>query len=724
MTGVSTAPALASALVEEYPDIVRASRFNGTGTVALNHEDKLFYETGHAVDPDFLEMFSFKLTEGDFRAALSEPHSIVLTEDLAQKYFPEENPLGKTVTVDGRYPYTVTGVAQNVPRNSTIQFNFLIPFMALEELWNDPGYPSSWTNWNTRMYVQLRKGAFHKEVSSKIADRLHKSNVDANVVLFLQPYTRLHLHGLGVVGGGIVLVILFTIIALFILAIACMNFMNLATARSARRGREIGMRKVAGATRGDIIIQFYGESLVMSFASLIVAVALVELLLPIFNGLVGKELTADFVSNPILGFGLIGVTVLTGIVAGSYPALYMSLFQPAKIVKGGLGPDSRSSRFRKTLVVLQFTLSVILIAAASIIFKQVDFMRSVDLGFDKEHLVYFHIKEGIRDHCEAAKLKLLQDPGILHVSPTSRSPLGVYTNGSGWEWEGRNPEVDPLITYFFSDVDFIETFHVDMALGQFYLKDHAGGSSSHFGEVVINETLARMLGINDAVGARLSNYGYDYTVIGVIKDFNFKPLHREIEPMILFHKTNKHLTLPNRYNYMFVRIRPDDVPRTLAHIEDVYKEFNPDFPFTYYFFDEAHDRLHARSQRAGLIIRYAAALAIMISCLGLFGLAAYSTEQRTKEIGIRKVLGASTSGIVGLLSREFLMQIIIANIIGGVIVYIFMTSWLRDFAYRTSIGWQPFVLACILTICVAFLSVSFHAIRAACANPVEALRHE
>jgi len=723
-TGSTTAPAVGPALAEEYPEIIRSARFNRTSIIALKHENKIFRERGHAADPDFLEMFTFPLVSGNPQTALTEPHSIVLTEELAEKYFADENPMGQTMVFDGQYAYKVTGIIKAAPTNSTIQFNFLIPFTDLEELWHDPGFPTHWYNWSVRTYVQLQPGASYKEVSAKIEDRLRRANPDNNPSLFLQQYTKLRLHGLSSFGGTIGMVIMFSILALFVLGIACINFMNLATARSAKRAREIGMRKVAGASKRNIIFQFYGESFFMVLISLAIALVLVELLLPVFNDLLSKQLTFNLIENPLFGLGLLGVVLVTGLVAGFYPAIFMSLFQPAKIIKGGLGADSRNSRFRKVLVVMQFTLSIVLIIITTIIYKQVNFMQHADIGFQKEHLVYFSIKEGIKDHYIAVKQQLLQDPGVLQVSMTSRNPIGVYENGSNWDWAERDPEVNPLITYYFTDVDFLETFGMDMVAGSYYAKETAGESSASSSEVVINETLARIIGVEDPTGMRLSQGGVEYRIIGVLEDFHFKPLYRSIEPMIIFQKTSKSRPENTRFNFVFARIRPDDPTATIAHIENVYQEFSPEYPLELRFFDETYDQLYQGVQRVGLIIQFSAGLAILISCLGLFGLAAFTAEQRTREIGVRKVLGASVPGIVRLLAKDFLLCVAIANAIGWPVGYLLMTGWMQDFAVRAGIGWTPFAIAAGISLVVALFSVSYQAIKAASANPVTALRYE
>lgn len=720
----NTPPALAAALAEEYPEIVAATRFNTYSSMAVKYDDKAFVERVHAVDPSFLDIFTFPLAKGDASRALDEPHSLLMTGEMAAKYFGDEDPLGKVIEVDGQYQFTVTGVLEDLPENSSLRFDLLIPFRALADLWNSPEYPYQWTNWNLYTYIQLVGGASYKDVQAKIHNRINESDPEAQATLFLAPYADLYLHGFGPVSGRFPVVVLLAIMALLVLLIACLNFMNTATARSAARAKEIGLRKAAGAQRRDIMAQFYGESFLLSFISLMFALALVELLLPLFNNLVGKNLSLEITGHSEMYLALAGVVLVTGLVAGSYPALYMASFRPAKIFSGIISAGPSKSTFRKSFVVWQFAVSTILVVATMVVHKQLNYVQHRDPGFNKENLVYVGLKGEIKDRHETVKQELLAHPDILSVSAVSRVPTGVYDNGSKWEWEGRPEARDPLVTYYGADVDFLETFGTEMVHGEFFPKDRPDETSVTSGNVVINERFAEIIGADNPVGMQLRNYGYSYTVIGVIKNFNFKPTYWHIGPMMIYQKTFAE-TNPDRYNFLFARLRPGITRPALDHIQGVCERFNSGFPAVTRFLDDDYGHLYAGERRFGNIIKYSAIVMIFVTCLGLFGLSAYTAEQRTKEIGVRKVLGATVSGIVRLLYRQILTPVLIANVIAWALSYLLLTGWLMTrFAYRTSIGWQPLILASCLTLGMALISISYQAIKASRANPVESLRHE
>jgi len=724
-TSSGTPSALGPALKEEYPEIVNSVRFsNGPHQLIFAYGEKRFREAAEAVDPSLLEMFSFPLIQGDTATALVNPYSVVMTERMAKKYFGPENPIGKVILVENKYDFRVTGVLENLPHNSILQFDFLVPIHFLKEHWKSPRMLDRWSNLSFTTLVQLHEDTSLEEVNKKIAGRIKQGFEKDDVEPFLWPYTKLHLHGLGTGGGRIIQVRMLSLIAVFVLVIACINFMNLTTARSGTRAIEIGMRKVTGAFRMDIIKQFYGESVLLSFISLFFAIILVFLLLPPFNGLTGKELTLDFSSNLALTLGLIGVTLLTGLIAGSYPALFMSSFQPVKIMKGTSGIGSKSSLFRKILVVLQFAISIALIIRTLVVYKQIEYMQHKDLGFNREHLVYIPVNGALREHYEVAKQELLQVPGISHVSLTSRTPIGFYSSGSGWEWEGKSQDIDPMVRYFCCDYDFLKTFEMEMDQGRFFSGELTPTASPQSGHVIINEEFAKIIGKENPVGMRLSNGPKHATVIGVIQDFNYWPLYYRSGPLIIFYKTYSPVPNHHFYRYMFARIQPDNIPQTIAGIEKIYKKFNPEFPFFYRFLDEDYDRLYRSEEQAGAILRYFAGLAILISCLGLFGLASFLAEQRTKEIGIRKILGSSVQGIVLLLSKEFLKWVAIANIIAWPTAWFISHQWLQNFAYRTGIGIWIFILSAALALIIALITVSFQSIKAATSNPVDSLRYE
>jgi len=723
-TSSGTPPALGPAFRAEYPEIVNSVRFcNGPHALIFAYGEKRFREYVEAVDGSLLEMFTFPLIQGNPKTALTIPYSLVMTERMAQKYFHNEDALGKVIRVENKYDFEVTGVLKNIPRNSTLQFDFLVPVQFLEEHWNDPHHLQTWYNLSFTTFVQLREDASPKVVEEKTAGRIKQGHPEDDVTPFLRSYPKLYLYGL-TGRGRIARVRMLSLVAVFVLLIACINFMNLTTARAGNRAREIGMRKVTGALRWDIIKQFYGESILMAFLSLVFAVLIVIFLLPVFNSLTGKELTLEPVHNLSLALGLLGATLLTGLVAGSYPALFMSSFRPVKIMRDSSGIGSKSSLFRKILVVLQFSISVALIIQTLVVYKQLNYMRTRDLGFNREQLVYVPVNGSLREHFEAAKQELQQVPGIIRVSLTSRTPLLFGSSGNGWDWEGKGPEIDPMIRYFCCDFDFVETFEMKMVKGRFFSRERTPAASPQSGQLVINEELARIIGKENPVGMRLSRGPYQGTIIGVINDFNYFPLYYQSGPLIIFYKTYNPAPNHHFYRYIFARIHPDNVPETIASIERIYKKFNPEFPFNFRFLDEDYDRLYRSEEQASVIFRYFATLAVLISCLGLFGLASFLAEQRTKEIGIRKVLGSSVQAIIVLLSKQFLKWVAVANIIALPIAWILSYTWLRNYPYRTGVGIWIFILTAAMTLVIAFLTVSYQSVKAARSNPVDSLRYE
>jgi ABC-type antimicrobial peptide transport system permease subunit len=711
-------PALAPALKAEYPEVVNASRLQaGAFSAVLKYENKIFSENIRLTDPAFLEMFSFPLIEGDVKTALAHPHSIVLTEEMAKKYFGNDNPIGKILRMDNSADFVVTGVLQNIPDNSIIRFEFLAPLSYIMERVERPEYLSTWDNYSFLTFVQIQENARIDEVNQKITGRIQRGKPDSTGTSLLCPYTRLYLHGLSGGGGRITQVRMFGLLAFLILLVACINFVNLTTARSAVRAKEVGLRKVIGADRKSLIRQFYGESLVLSFFSIVIAVGIVTVSLQPFNNLVGKALTAERLLQLPLILQCLAVAVLTGLLAGFYPALFLSAFQPSHILRGTLRRRGRKANLRRVLVIFQFAVSVALIVGTAVIYKQVDFLRGMDLGLESRNLLYIPLNGELRQHAETAKLEFLKHPGILGVSLTSHSPTGIYWDGHNWDWEGKKPETNPWITYFSTDADFLNTFNAEMATGSFYKKEFASGTSESMGRVVINQTFARIIGMENPVGTRLSHDGHTYTVIGVVRDFKTEPLYRILEPLVVFYR-------PQRFRYGFIRINPENTRDVLRHIEMVYKQYNPEFPFSYSFLDEDYRRLYRSEQQLGVLINTFAGLGVLISCLGLFGLATFMAERRTKEVGIRKILGARTGNIFKLLSMEFVLLVALANVFAWPVAYWFVHNWLQDFAYRTTIGWEIFLAAGMLSFGIALLTVGWQSFTASRKNPVEALRYE
>ena len=706
---------LGPSLKEDFPEIVDYCRRTSRG-VNLSYEDKRFDEMISMVDPGVLTMFSFPLIEGDPATALADPQSIVLSEDMAEKYFPVGGALGKVVRIDDTFDFRVTGVMKNVPNNSHLQFDLLIPFV-FGRKWNYT--VDSWGNSSFNTYVLLEKGVSREEVVEKISGYLYeKPTIEKDARLNLQPLKRIHLHSnyaYDMAHGDIGTVRIFSIVAFFILLIACINFMNLTTARSANRAREVGMRKVSGAYRSDIVKQFYGESILFALVALFFAVALAFGLLPLFNQLSGKELTFNVFGNPLMGMGILGITMVTGLVSGSYPALFLSAFQPVKVLKGSLSSGAKGSRFRKVLVVTQFMLTILLIIGTLFIYNQLNFMRNQKLGYDKEHLIVMGMRGDMRKQFDAMKDEFKKDPNVLGVTAASNPPIYGYSfSNSLWRWEGQAPDEEILMRALMADVDYFSVLGMEIIDGEDFSR--AWPFDKEF-SCVINEEAARVMGMGEPVGQWLNVGKNKGTIRGVVKDYHFSPLSQKIEPLII-------IFLPPSSRTIFVRLQSDNITKTLAGIEDVWNKFAPQYEFRYRFLDESLDSLYRSEQRIGRISRYFSLLAIIISCLGLFGLASYMAEQRTKEIGVRKILGASIPNIVYILNKEMTKWVIVANIIAWPLAYFGARQWLKSYAYRIEIGILPFLAAALLTFFIALLTVSYQSIRSARANPADALRYE
>jgi putative ABC transport system permease protein len=713
---------LGPSLKEDFPEIADFTRIRYRG-FRFKYDDKVFDEGVCMADNSILEMFTFPLVQGDAKTALIDPNNIVLSEKMAEKYFGGENPIGKTLKADDRYDFHVTGVFKKIPTNSHLQFDFLIPFIFGREL----GYTvDTWNNSGFSTYVMLAKTASVENVIGKISDYLkRKPTLEENSKLMLQPLKRVHLYShydFDFAHGDIKYVMIFSIVALFILLIACFNFMNLATARAGNRAKEIGMRKVAGAYKRNIIYQFFGEAIFLSLIALFFSLIFVELLLPIFNGLSGKERSLNFTSNSLTLIGLIGITLITGIISGSYPALVLSTFKPVDILKGSgsttgvTGSGKRGALFRKVLVVSQFAVSIMLLIGTIIVSNQLEFMRNKKLGYEKEHLIMSRMRAEMSQQFEAVKNEFLKNPDILNVTAVANPPTyGYVFSNTLWHWEGQKPDEEILFRCNLVNYDYFKTFGLELFAGRPFSKEFASDTNT----VIINETAMKAMRLENPVGKRLAyqNGEFNIEIIGVVKDYHFRSLHQRIEPLILILSTDA-------TQILCARILGTDIPRTINEVEQVWKKFAPDFPFEYNFLDETLDNLYRSEMRVSKIFRYFTALAIFISCLGLFGLASFMAEQRTKEIGIRKVVGASVLGIVLLLSKEFAKWVLVANLIAWPIAWYVMSKWLQNFAYRTNIAWTTFIFSAGVAVLIALLTVSYKSIRAAVANPVESLRYE
>ncbi len=707
---------LAPVLKEQFPEIVNVIRYQSFSGWTVRYGEKAFLNDNlGTADPAFFEMFTFPFIKGDPKTALQDRHSIVITEDMAKKYFGNEEPMDKIISIG--IDFKVTGVIKNLPHHSHLHFDCIFPIINMEDMWSENF--EDWERIVFYTYVQLQKSGYVNNFSQKISNVVKNHYPESNInKIFLQPLRETHLYSTfqwdldNYKQGNISYVYIFTLTALCILFIACINFMNLSTARSSIRAKEIGVRKVTGAFRMDIIKQFFGESILLSFISLFFAIFLTYLFLPVFNKLSDKQLILDFSSNIEFIIGLTAITILTGVISGSYPALFLSSFQPSRVLKDlSLTGKSSRSTLRKILVITQFSFTIILILSTTVIYNQLDYIRNRDLGFDKDHIIY--AAEGpFRNKPEAVKSELLKNPSILHVT-YSRPPNGKPWAESNFNWEGKNPSEMIVMYTNVVDYDYLKTFKMEMVEGRFFSRDFAVDTSNY----VINEAAAKAMGIVSPVGKLFSHGEREGNIIGVIKDFHLSSLHSEIEPLVL--------EMSHEPHHISIKITATNLPETISYIERVWEKLSGGKdPLSYEFLDETIDNFYRTEKKIGLVFRYFTLLVIFISCLGLFGLSSFTAEQRTKEIGIRKVLGASVSGMVMLLSKEFTKWVLLANIIGWPVSYFIMNHWLRNFAYRTNIGWWTFLLAGMMTLFIALLTISYQSIKAATANPVESLRYE
>jgi len=710
---------LGPALKEDFPEVVNFTRFTGKDFL-LTYEAHSFDELVIFADGSLFEVFSLPLCKGDPVTALSEPNSMVLSQAMAEKYFGREDPIGKVITADHQYKFVVTGVLKNIPRNSVFhEMNFFIPFIFGRQL---SFSVDRWNNSSFHTLIQLQRGISAQKFAEKIAFYLKtKPTIERNSLLQLQPLTKIHLdsscefdvaHNV-----NINTLIFFSTNAAFVLMIACVNFMNLATARSAKRAREIGLRKVVGARRLDIIKQFLGESILHTFIAMLITLVLVDLLLPVFNRLANQNLSLGILANYKIIASLLALTLITGFVSGSYPALFLSAFQPIRILRGNLQLGPRGTKLRKILITFTFMFAIVMIICSLTIYKQLTFMLNKNLGYEKELLLHIAMRGDLPQKFKEFKKELLLNPHILAVTASSGIPgiWGYRFSNSLWQWEGQDPDEEILMRVVHVDDDFIETFGMDIVQGRIFLTNRSTEASVK--EMMVNEAAAKIMGMKSPIGKQLTVGNQKLRIIGVVKDYHLRSLHEKIDPLILLYR-------PDISRVMFVRVGSENIAETVDEIERIYKKWVPGFPFEYNFLDERINRLYDLERQAGKIIGYFSLLTVIIACVGLLGLALFMAEQRKKEIGIRKVLGASVRQMVSMLIKEFVKCIIIANIFAWPIAYFAMNDLLEDYAYRIELGIGSFLLAGLLALIIALSTVSYQAFRAALANPVNAIRYE
>ena len=710
------------ALVQDYPTVVDAVRFfrNDEKTPVANQQNH-FYERGVLfTDANVFRVFDFPLSKGDPQTALQEPYSIVLKEKMARKYFGDRDPMGQTLSVDDK-AFKITGVLKDTDQNTHLQFNFLA----------SPIKRKDWIDHDYYTYLLLQDNHVADELETKLPDFIERhigkqlKAAGGQIKPFLQPLTDIHLHSHLEFemspNGDIRYVYLFLIIALFVLILACVNFMNLSTARSATRSKEVGMRKVVGANRAQLIRQFIGESILLALLALLFAVVLVEVSLPAFNAFIQRELVLDYTGSWDVLFALLGVALFAGLLSGIYPALFLSAFQPIEVLKSSLKRGLKTSSSRKTLVVFQFVVSIILIIGTVIVYHQSDYIKNKKLGFNQEHVIVMPSPD--RQLMKRYRSTVSTHAAILNVSASSAVP--------GREVAAHlfRPSLDPtekdalLMNVMHVDHEFIQTYGIEVLEGRAF-SENIG--SDRNGAFILNKAAMQKLGWTSCANQKFENVypeggglkvEVQGDVVGVVKDFHYKSLHHEIEPLVI-------MMGGGWTDYLSLRIRSDDIAGTLKFLKTQWHEVVPNAPFDYSFLDNDYDTLYRIEEQIGTLFGLFSILAIFVASLGLFGLASFTAQLRIKEIGIRKVLGASVSNLVLMLSKEFALLVGIANLIAWPIAYYAMHRWLQDFAYRIDLEIWAFVLSGFLALFIALTTVSYQAWKVARTNPVDALRYE
>lgn len=717
---------LGEELKDNYPEVKKVVRFAGTSRNLYKNGDIQFYENDFfLVDSTVFDMFTYEFMAGDPATALDNPFSLVITESTAKKYFPNHvDALNQSLTNQQEEMFKITGIIRDVPFNSHFRFDGLISKSTR------PQFQGSWGNFGVATYLLLPPGydlskmytALDKILKEKVNPIFEPVNI--KIQYELQPITRIHLYSdiqdEAEAGGDISTLYIFGAVAAFMVLIACINYMNLATARSANRAKEVGLRKVMGSQRGQLIAQFLTESVIVTLIALAFSFLLIFIFLPTFNSVADKHISFDYLFQPVLMISLVALVLITGIVGGSYPAFYLSGFSPVSVLKGKLATKGGSTLFRRSLVVLQFALSIFMLVSTLIVFDQLQFLRNKDLGFDKENVVRLNLNNRqMRSQAEAFANQLKKLPEVQAAGRADASPGEGISKLLFQVEDAEGKLVDRGVDLYAADYDYIDALGMKVVQGRNFSKDNPGDTAY---SVLVNESMVSRMGWKDPMGKRFVIDGQsgpqERKVIGVVKDYNQNSLYSAIEPLIIL--------LGQDVNYVFVRLAPGDVKKSLAALEREWKQVYPNNPFEYEFLDQDLDSQYRADEKRSQIFTAFSTLTIVIACLGLLGLAAYTTEQRTKEIGVRKVIGASVNSLVVLVSREFFVLVMIGMLLAFPFAWYFTSEWLQNFAYRIDMQneWSTFIVSAVLALLITFLTVSYHVVRAAVANPVRSLRDE
>jgi len=705
---------------ESIPEIEKSCRMTNAGSILFRHNDKVFYEDKVvAADSSFFSMFTFPLLSGDPRTVLRDPQSIVMSDEMARKYFGNEDPLGKSIELNNKEVFQVSGIMKKIPSNSSIEADFLIPFSYMKK---SSWYSDNWANNSIATYVLLNKGADIDQVATMINKVVKDHKPEGTTKFMLFPFLKIHLHaywGFGHPPGAIVNIWIFSSIALLVLIIACINFMNLSTARSAARAKETGLRKLNGAYKRDLIFQYFGESLLYALTSMLLALGIVAALLGPFNLLTGKTFWETELITPVFVVSALLITILTSIIAGSYPAFVLSSFKPINVLRSGMTGGTRGVYFRKITVVAQFIISIILILFTIITYRQLKFMQNKSLGYDKENLLYVQMKGNMSDNYQVIKQEFSRNPLIISVSACTNPPQSIGSNADNIWWEGKSPDEHSLVSMAGVDFDYAEAMGIKMKAGRPFSKAYSMDiPHDTAGTFLINEQLEKLMGTDDAVGKQLKFGTTRGLIVGVMKDFNYASLQSKIEPLAVWIWPDKYL------NFIYFRIKPGNLHETISGLEKTWQKIMPQYPFEYQFLDQEIDKMYKVEERTGTLLKYFSVLAILIACIGLFGLATHTVEQRRRELGLRKVLGASGRSIFRLISREFIQLLLIASFISVPLSIFMLQRYLSNFAFHIHLTIGTFVLALFLAIVVTGLAISYQVVTAIRTNPAKSLKYE
>ncbi|CAG5006253.1 hypothetical protein DYBT9275_03772 [Dyadobacter sp. CECT 9275] len=701
------------AIQKEVPEVAAITKITWNRNLLLKAGEKSTKENGIYATSDFFKVFQTPFVAGNPKTAIEQPTSIAISRKLAEKYFGKTDVVGRTFRLDNATDLIVSAVFEDIPHNSSVRFDWIVNFKVQEQDWM-----KWWGNSSFKIYALLAPNA-NPQNAEKVMQKIIKKNAPPQLISFpviqsmKDHYLFSEYEGLKATGGRIEYVRAFGIVAIFILLIACVNFMNLATARSVKRAKEVGVRKVVGAEKKFLVVQFIGESLIVSILAAVLALIFVLVLLPVFNQVVEKQIIINF-TDPVLWLTLVGLVCITGLVAGSYPALYLSALQPIRILKGRLTFSNKSNYLRKGLVVFQFGLSIFLIIGMLVIGRQMNYIQTKRLGLDRENVLYISLEGDLYKKLEAFRQEILNSPSVAAATTTGELPTDISGRSGDLDWAGRDKELSNTVSATYAGYDFVKTMNIKILSGRDFSPEFPGDTSNY----IINEAAAKMMNMKDPVGKKVKFWMGEGTIVGLMKDFHLNSFHRAIEPLILVNYKGQNT------EFMMIRTLPGKTEEAIKHIENVTRAFNPNYPFAYHFLDEDYEKMYRSEMIVNTLIKYFGILAIVISCLGLLGLAAFTAEQRTKEIGIRKVMGANVSSVVTLLSKEFVKLILIAIVITSPVAWYLMNKWLSDFIYHIDLTADIFIISGVIALSIALFTVSFQSVKAALMNPIASLQSE